>query len=51
VWVELVTDVSRKVALGEMVSQFPISRWTIRSRRSFRGSRIGFAMGVLYWYK
>lgn len=38
------------VALGEMVSQFPIAGGQFALAGRFVAPELGFAMGVLYWY-
>lgn len=40
-----------QVALGEMVSQFPISGGQFALAGRFVSPELGFAMGWLYWYK
>ena len=42
---------SKQVALGEMVSQFPIAGGQFALAGRFVSPELGFAMGVLFWYK
>ncbi|KAJ5298991.1 Amino acid/polyamine transporter I [Penicillium atrosanguineum] len=39
------------VALGEMVSQFPIPGGQFALAGRFNSPELGFAMGILFWYK
>lgn len=45
------TNLSFQVALGEMVSQFPIAGGQFALAGRFVSPELGFAMGWLYWYK
>lgn len=47
----LFSNKSSKVALGEMVSQFPIPGGQFALADRFVSRELGFAMGILYWYK
>jgi amino acid transporter len=40
-----------QVALGEMVSQFPIPGGQFALAGRFNSPELGFAMGILFWYK
>jgi amino acid transporter len=40
-----------QVALGEMVSEFPIPGGQFALAGRFVAPELGFAMGWLYWYK
>jgi amino acid transporter len=47
----LLSNKRLKVALGEMVSQFPIPGGQFALADRFVSRELGFAMGILYWYK
>lgn len=45
------TDDHPQVALGEMASQFPIPGGQFALAGRFTSPELGFAMGILFWYK
>ena len=50
-WISQVSNLRSQVALGEMASQFPIPGGQFALAGRFNSPELGFAMGVLFWYK